>query len=285
MDQGTNMAHDVFISHSHHDKIAADLVCACLEARKIRCWIAPRDILPGMTWGKAIVDAIGESGLMVLIFSTQSNKSVQVLREVERAVNKGIAILPVRLEDVAPSGDLEYFLSITNWLDAITAPIERHLDQVAETARMILQRARERRGGNQADVLPSLAPEANLPATASPEPEIPALIQAMVPAITQVSAWSIANTVFPLPSGPAVHFGSATLQKVKAISVQSISEANSTESVHELRDRTRLGIATMRVLRTLPGTPEIGPGHSRTAAGLPGFGAATLIRKGEYRNV
>ena len=45
------MAHDVFISHSHHDKIAADLVCACLEAKKIRCWIAPRDILPGISWG------------------------------------------------------------------------------------------------------------------------------------------------------------------------------------------------------------------------------------------
>jgi TIR domain len=35
------MAHDVFISHSHADKPAADAACAALEARGIRCWIAP----------------------------------------------------------------------------------------------------------------------------------------------------------------------------------------------------------------------------------------------------
>ena len=39
------MAHDVFISYPAEDKITADAVCATLEAKEIRCWIAPRDIL------------------------------------------------------------------------------------------------------------------------------------------------------------------------------------------------------------------------------------------------
>lgn len=42
------MAHDVFISHSAKDKEAAHGLCAGLEARGLRCWIAPRDIVPGM---------------------------------------------------------------------------------------------------------------------------------------------------------------------------------------------------------------------------------------------
>jgi Mg-chelatase subunit ChlD len=36
------MAHDVFISHSARDKPYADAVCAKLESRGLRCWIAPR---------------------------------------------------------------------------------------------------------------------------------------------------------------------------------------------------------------------------------------------------
>jgi hypothetical protein len=49
------MAHDVFISYSAHDKPAAHAVCAKLESRGIRCWTAPRDIRPGMSWGGAFL--------------------------------------------------------------------------------------------------------------------------------------------------------------------------------------------------------------------------------------
>ena len=38
--------HDIIISDSTLDKPITDAVCAGLEARGIRCWIAPRDILP-----------------------------------------------------------------------------------------------------------------------------------------------------------------------------------------------------------------------------------------------
>ena len=34
------MAHDVFISYSTKDKVIADAICANLENRGIRCWIA-----------------------------------------------------------------------------------------------------------------------------------------------------------------------------------------------------------------------------------------------------
>jgi len=40
------MAHDVFISYSSKDKTVANAVCATVENRKVRCWIAPRDIPP-----------------------------------------------------------------------------------------------------------------------------------------------------------------------------------------------------------------------------------------------
>ena len=132
------MAHDVFVSYASRDKPVADAVCAALENRGIRCWIAPRDILPGLDWGAAIIGAINETRLMVLVFSSNANKSHQIRREVERAVSKGLTVIPLRIEDVPPGKTLEYFISTPHWLDAITPPIERHLDHIAETVQLLL---------------------------------------------------------------------------------------------------------------------------------------------------
>ena len=80
------MPHDVFVSYSSDDKPTADAVCATLENRGIRCWIAPRDILPGVDWGGAIIEAINPTRAMVLVYSAKANDSPQIKREVERAV-------------------------------------------------------------------------------------------------------------------------------------------------------------------------------------------------------
>lgn len=133
------MPYDAFISYCSEDKKIADAVCGTLEANKIRCWIAPRDVGPGRTWGSAIIEAIGESAVMVVIFSQHSNGSPQVMREIERAVNKGVAIIPFRVENVVPSKDLEYFISSCHWLDAMNPPLEKHIGELAN-AILALQR-------------------------------------------------------------------------------------------------------------------------------------------------
>jgi hypothetical protein len=134
------MAHDVFLSYSSQDKPIADAVCGTLEGKRIRCWIATRDVLPGVPYGEAIVEAIEASRVMVLVFSSNSNKSAQVMREVERAVSKGIPIIPLRTEQVPPSKSLEYFISAPHWLDALTPPLEKHLQSLAETVHLLLSR-------------------------------------------------------------------------------------------------------------------------------------------------
>ena len=104
------MAHDVFISYSSKDKTIADSICATLEGRRIRCWIAPRDILAGVPYGEALIEALGTSRLLVLVFSAHANISKQVAREVERACSKGLVIVPFRIEDVPMSKEMELSL-------------------------------------------------------------------------------------------------------------------------------------------------------------------------------
>ncbi|HUB70666.1 MAG TPA: toll/interleukin-1 receptor domain-containing protein [Acidimicrobiales bacterium] len=134
------MAHDVFISYSSHDKPVGDAVCASLEAKGIRCWMAPRDILPGADWGNSIVEAITGARVMVLVFSRNANESPHIKREVERAVHRGLIIIPFRIEDVMPEDSLEYFLGTPHWLDAITPPLEDHLERLAEVVSSFLGR-------------------------------------------------------------------------------------------------------------------------------------------------
>jgi hypothetical protein len=133
------MSHDVFICYSSRDKPVADAVCAVLEAEGVRCWIAPRDILPGVDWGESIIDSINEARAMVLIFSSNANAAQsQIKREVERAVNKGIPVIPFRIENVMPTKSLEYFLSTPHWLDAFTPPLDEHVRQLADSIKRLL---------------------------------------------------------------------------------------------------------------------------------------------------
>jgi hypothetical protein len=168
--------HDVFISYSSQDKPIADAVCAGLEARGIRCWIAPRDILAGMEWGQAIVEAIGSAKVMVLLLSASANKSSQIPKEVDRATNKGVPVLPLRIENVQPAGALEYYLGPAHWLDAITPPVQAHIDRLAETIGALLLR-----GSNCDRSKPALTPAAPV-SPASPAARLPPRVPPRPPA-------------------------------------------------------------------------------------------------------
>jgi TIR domain-containing protein len=132
------MAHDVFISHSSRDKPVADAVCAALENAGIRCWVGPRDVQPGRSFAGEITRAIQQSKAMVLIFSSNSNTSGQVLREVQLAVESQLHILQFRIEEVLLNDDLKYYLSTPHWLDALTPPLEQHLGRLTLSIKTLL---------------------------------------------------------------------------------------------------------------------------------------------------
>jgi hypothetical protein len=132
------MRHDVFISYASSDKIVADAICNALEQRAVRCWIAPRDVLPGNVWAEAIVAAISSCRAMVLIVSEATNRSAHIAREVERAADREVVIVPFRVSDAKLTGSLEYFLQSRHWLDAMTPPLEAHIGRLCEVVSRLL---------------------------------------------------------------------------------------------------------------------------------------------------
>ena len=132
------MVVDVFLSYAAADKEAALAVLAGLEGNGVRCWIAPRDIPAGSEYGEQIVEAIKACRIVVVIFSASANASPHVRREVECAVSAQKMIVPFRVENIAPTGAMEYALSNTHWLDALSVPLEPHIATLVTTAQKML---------------------------------------------------------------------------------------------------------------------------------------------------
>jgi hypothetical protein len=132
------MGQPVFVSYSQPDRETALALVAFVEAQGIRCWVAPRDVAPAADWAAEIIAAIAAARVMVLVFSASANASPQVRREVERAVHREVAVLPVRIEDVLPSQSLEYFLSSQHWLDAFPPPMEPHFARLGTYLKTLL---------------------------------------------------------------------------------------------------------------------------------------------------
>jgi TolB-like protein len=129
---------DIFVSYASQDVSFANAVVAVLESQGFKCWIAPRDITPGLFYADAIVQALNAAQLLIVVLSAHSVASQHVLREVERASSKKRPLLAFRLDATPLPPGLEYFLSASHWLDASGGAIAGTLPQLVEAVRTIL---------------------------------------------------------------------------------------------------------------------------------------------------
>jgi formylglycine-generating enzyme required for sulfatase activity len=222
------MSYDVFLSYSSRDKNVADAACAVLERSGIRCWIAPRDVTPGMVWSSAIVGAIQGAKVMVLVFSGAANHSPQIAREVERAISKGLPVIPFRIEEVQPSDSLEYFISASHWLDAFTEPLEQHLEMLANVVQRLIEVKQNKAGG---EGIP--ANREGTGATAAFESATEALARP------------------PNPVAPVSPSSTAALQQFAA------NPASATANAHPTRSRWPLAIAAIAAIAVSAGLAAV----------------------------
>lgn len=136
--------YDVFISHAAEENSAAALaMCEALEREGLRCWIAPRNMPGGATLGAELLDAILCSRMLVLLLSTAANESVYVHREVERAVSNRKPVLAIRLEDVSPAKNLEFFVASTHLIAAFSPPFSSHLPELVNAVKQLIEQPAE----------------------------------------------------------------------------------------------------------------------------------------------
>jgi TIR domain len=130
----------VFISHSSIDRKVAETICDAVQARGYQCWISSRDIGPGENFQEAIVKAIGAAKLMILVFTANANNSHEIKKELALAGQHQLVVIPVRVENVLPSGAFAYELATRQWIDLFDG-WERRIAQLTEKIDTILSQA------------------------------------------------------------------------------------------------------------------------------------------------
>lgn len=136
--------YDVFISYSSKDKETAFYLCEKLEERNLRCWIAPRDEVAGISYAKQILNAISESTVMVVCFSENANQSEHVESEIDNAFSSGKVIIPFRIDDCVMSPEMKYYLNKKHWLVGIPVD-EKSIEELTQSViSNIPERARAR---------------------------------------------------------------------------------------------------------------------------------------------
>ena len=198
------MAHEIFISYAAEDKPIADAVCAAIEGHGIRCWYAPRDVEYGKDFEESIVDAIAASRLVILILTSHANDSAHVKREIQNASMEEVAVpvLPFRTEDIPLNKSLRYYIGSVHWLDALTPPLEPHLQRLVE-------HVKARAGKSPTESKPQLEPETDRSSSPSSTDE-PEQAQSHEPEIIAESTFEEAPAPFLEPEFEAEESPSAT---------------------------------------------------------------------------
>lgn len=108
---------DVFISYSREDKVFAEVVCQFLEEKSISYWIDKTDVHHSDDFKKEIVMAIKQCKMMLFISSENSNRSVNVVKEVGIAEGEGKRIIPIRIDESPYNESIYYDLVNKDWAD------------------------------------------------------------------------------------------------------------------------------------------------------------------------
>jgi len=127
----------VFISHASRNFRAADDLRSRLEELGIGCWIAPRNIPAGSSYGEEITGAIQNAVAVVLILTEEANASRGVASELELAFRYQRVIIPVRLKPVEPASRLAFFVNNTQWVDACQTPLKYRVHEIARILKAV----------------------------------------------------------------------------------------------------------------------------------------------------
>jgi TIR domain-containing protein len=130
---------DVFVSYASQDAAVTNSIVENLEQHGLRCWIAPRDVVPGSLYADEIVRAINDAKVLVLVLSEHAVASPHVGKEIERASSKRRRIIVLRIDSAPLTRAFEYFLSESQWIDLGPGGVEVATAKLVEAAQRHLE--------------------------------------------------------------------------------------------------------------------------------------------------
>ena len=161
------MAADIFVSFASKDVRVAMTLCGALENRGFSCWISARDIEPGANFQSAIVRALRQAKIMLLVFTANSNTSEEMTKELALASQNKMIVIPLRVEDVTPNDAFAYEFATRQWID-VFADWEVAIEQLSRRIGQALLDRSAGKGGAAAEALKTVIASANAAKMADP---------------------------------------------------------------------------------------------------------------------
>ena len=107
----------IFISYSSANQVIANKINDSLKKAGFKTWFAKDSIKAGQNYAGDIVKAIQSSTCLLLLYSSSSDSSVHVQKELDLALKYQKKIYPLRIENIEPKEAMEYFLSGAQYID------------------------------------------------------------------------------------------------------------------------------------------------------------------------
>lgn len=133
---------DVFVSHHTSSSLhIVEGIVNKLEAAGIRCWYAPRDTEDA--YASSIARALESCSVFLLILNRPASESFHVLNEIDMVTKRlvkgeDVKILPFHVADDEIGPDAQYYLGRLHWIDAMTPPMYKRVDELVERIAKLL---------------------------------------------------------------------------------------------------------------------------------------------------
>lgn len=127
---------DVFISHHTSSSLhIVEGIANKLESSGLRCWYAPRDTQD--SYANSISQALNSCSVFLLVLNKASSESFHVLNEIDmisKRLVKGepVHIVPFHTADDDISQDAQYYLGRLHWIDAMTPPMYKRIEELVD---------------------------------------------------------------------------------------------------------------------------------------------------------
>ena len=124
------MSAEVFVSYSSQDHAQVSKIIERLRKAGVSVWMDEGGIDAATLWSEAIVEAINESKVLIMMVSKHSTDSANVVKEVMLASESSKTILPVYLEPADIPTRLKYQLTGIQHSEAYSLAPDELLDEL-----------------------------------------------------------------------------------------------------------------------------------------------------------
>jgi len=114
------MSAEVFVSYSSQDFEEVHRIVEQLRSTGVSVWMDEGGIEAARLWSEAIVDAINDCKVLIMMVSSHSTDSPNVVKEVMLSSESGKVILPIYLEEAEIPSRLKYQLTGIQHLEAFS---------------------------------------------------------------------------------------------------------------------------------------------------------------------